>query len=134
MSDKPQLPWHSNYLNATAFLGGITFTALVLLMESKEKIPYVDFLIPITALVSFFLIASTIGRVVLASSDEERFAKFDIVNSVFTLIGFFGLLSLIPFFVLPFTQTGAIGVGIVEIIAMVIYFWALGKGIRGVKH
>lgn len=127
MTNDPKEIWHGNYLNATTFLGGITFTALVLLIESKEKIVFAEFLIPITALVSFFFIISTIGRVVLASSDEKRFKKFDDVIATFTLMGFFGLLSLIPFFVLPFTPTGAIVVGIVEIIAGLVFFWALSK-------
>ena len=127
MTNDPKEIWHGNYLNATTFLGGITFTALVLLIESKVKIVVAEFLTPITALVSFFFIISTIGRVVLASSDEKRFKKFDDVIATFTLMGFFGLLSLIPFFVLPFTPTGAIVVGIVEIIAGLVFFWALSK-------
>ncbi|MGI0010387.1 MAG: hypothetical protein ACREAE_03200 [Nitrosopumilaceae archaeon] len=112
---------HEMYGNATAFLGGVTFTAFVLLIQSQEKFLYADWLIPSTAIVSFFLILATFGRVSLATSEKDNMKLLTTV-ATFTIIGFFGLMILIPFFILSFNLTGAIIVGIIELIGAFFFF------------
>lgn len=112
---------HEMYGNATAFLGGITFTAFVLLIQSREKFLYADWLIPSTAIVSFFLILATFGRVNLSSTEKDN-KKLESTVAVFILIGFFGLMILIPLYIFSFNWLGALIVGIVEVIGACFWF------------
>lgn len=111
--------FHSNFLNMTAFLGGITFTALVLLIQSKDKFLYSDWLIPITAISSFMLILATFGRL-LSIGNQKRGKNYDVVLAVFSLIGLFGLMGIIPFFILPFSLFASIIIVIIEIVSFII--------------
>lgn len=119
MSGNDNDAFHTNFSSFTAFLGGITFTVLVLLIQSKEKFLYSDWLIPIAAITGFLLILATLGRVVIVGN-AKRGENFDKVLAVFALIGFFGLALMIPFFILPFNLVATIAVVIIEIVSFVV--------------
>jgi len=100
----------------TAFMGGITFTAMVLLMQSAEKINFSEWLIPATAFVSFLFIITTLGTLV----DPQRHIGVEkqhfTVNLIFLKIGFIGLIVLIPLIVFSFSLIGSIIIGILELV------------------
>lgn len=113
--------FHSNALGVTGFLGGITFTTMVLIMQITEDLPLKEFLITGTAIVSVLLIVSTIGMVHVAFNPKkagENFAKF---LQTLATVGFFGITLMLPFLVHPFTEIGAYVLVIVEIVIIITY-------------
>jgi len=64
---------------------------------------------------------ATFGRVRLTTAHKLSSRKFEDLMDYFTLIGFLGLIVLIPFFVLPFSFIGSIIVGIIEGIGVYFY-------------
>jgi len=118
--------FHSHALGVTGFLGGITIASMVLIMQIHKEIEYSEWLIPGTAIVGTFLIISTIGMIHVASNEKagEQFAK---LMQKFASIGFFGLMTLLPFIVFPFSQVGAIVLVIIEVIVMILFVSKRGK-------
>ncbi len=118
--------FHSYALGVTGFLGGITFATMVLIMQIHSEIEYSEWLITGTALVSVLFIISTIGMVHVAYNEKkagENFANF--IKNLATL-GFFGLMIVLPFLVLPFSTGGAIMLTVIE--GIIGYFFVTKRG------
>lgn len=99
-----------------AFLGGITFTALTLFIQSANTLKFVNILIPLTATISFLFILCTLGS--MRSSVHKDFKK---LIYVFTNLGIYGLMFVIPLSILSFNYYGALFVGITEVFSVVIF-------------
>jgi len=121
--------FHSHSLNVTGFLGGITFAAMILLMQSKKDIPipsnfpsfYLEALITATAISSVFFIISSVGMIRVASGEKSEDETFSKAMSVFAGLGFFGLMALLPFMILPFLWEGSLIVAGVEAVTLGIF-------------
>ena len=105
-------------ITSSSFFGALTFTAFVLLMQFSENIQYSEILIPWTAIVSFFFIIVTISVLNIDEiKNTERFRKLLKFSFV---IGFYGLIFLIPFLVLSFSVIGFIVILFLEILVVAI--------------
>jgi len=112
-------------ITATSFFGALTFASFVLLMQFSDKIQYSEILIPWTAVVSFFFILVTVGILNADNiSNKERLRK--LLKFSFVL-GFYGLIFLIPFLVLSFSFVGFIVILIIEIICVAILNSTISK-------
>jgi len=112
-------------LTTSAFLGGLTFTAMIFVMQSREDFVYQNFVyypeIMITCLggISFVFVLASIGHLDTATHIFSVFGKTHKLSFKFSAIGWICIIILIPFLVLPFTLVGAIVLGAVEIILSV---------------
>lgn len=107
-------------ITVCGFFGALTFTAMVLLMQFSEDIQFSEVLIPWTATVSFFFIITTMGFV-NANVEKSHPNRYVVLMKSCFLIGFYGLIFLIPFLVYSFTIIGAIIIGIMEIIIVIVF-------------
>lgn len=107
--------FHSNALNVSAFLGGTTFAALILIIEVKEKFRHADWLITATAAVSIFFIISTIGMIHIASGNKTKGKTFANTMEWFSSAGFIGLMGIMSYVVWQFTKIGGIVVGLLAL-------------------
>ena len=129
-SFNPQLP------TVTAFLGGLTFTAMILIIQFSENFalsyfpPYPELLISFSAVVSFFFIMSTIGGAVDQRNAALITSNYRSFVYVLLVLAWVGLLILIPAFLLPFSLIGTIVLVIIEVICMIAYI-KLQPGIVG---
>jgi len=110
------------------FLGGISFTALVPLLQSSYVfepigwgiwgVIYFDALITMVAGVSVAFILSSIVSVSLAAGTVEanQVKKRDNVASNYFIVGWLGLLIVIPLLLVPIVWVASLIVGILEII------------------
>jgi hypothetical protein len=114
--------------SVTAFLAGVTFTAMILLFDKSESmtfmIPYVSLplvsvLIPLTAIVSFLFILGTLATLRQPVDGGSVHKKFYNMTLFYISAGFIGLLIIIPLVIVNYTWIGAFVVGIVEIITAV---------------
>lgn len=110
----------------SGFFGGLTFTAMILLMQFSDEIKLSEILIPWTAIVSFFFIIVTIGFV-NADVKKSHPDRYRYVIMFCFLAGYYGLIFVIPFLVYSFSVLGAIIIGIIEIIIVVIYNTSIAK-------
>jgi len=131
-------PFHAHALNVTGFLGGITFAAMILIIESKDKfvfsppeslmpliesIPmklnYAEQLINLAAISSVLFIVSTVGLIRLAAGEKDTKDKYSRFMEYLASAGFIVLIMiLLPALVLPFSLIGAIVVFIIGIIML----------------
>ncbi len=121
MSGKPYWSFNPQLPTVTGFLGAVTFTVMILLMESSSKFVYSEILIVWTGAVSFLLIVATLG----GSTDQRNASSLtpqfiNLVKGCYFL-GFFGLMILIPAIVYSFSLIGAIVITIIEIIVYAIF-------------
>ncbi len=113
--DKPEIfNFNSQSPTVNGFLGGITFTALILLIQSPHTFKFIHILIPLTAGVSFSFILAILGT----SMDGNVHRSFFRLNVGFITLGLFGIMLIIPIMVYSFSLYGSIAVGMFEIIAM----------------
>lgn len=105
----------SNAITVCGFFGALTFTAMVLLMQFADQIKLSEILIPWTAIVSFFFIIVTIG-LVNVNVEKSHPNLFWYVMMFCFLVGFYGLIFVIPFLVYSFSEIGAFVIVIIEII------------------
>jgi len=120
----------------TSFLGGITFAAMILLMQSSEKftvdhqptfllqLMYPDGLILGTAIISVLFIAASIGLIRPASgvghTEKERLHLMELLAS----LGFIGIMILLPLLIYPFSPYAAIIIAAVDFaISAIIYYY-----------
>lgn len=117
MSKKIGSSFHEYSLSVTGFLGGITFAAMVLIIESQDKynynipygIPYPQLLITGTAIISIFFIISTVGAIRIASGEKKPKDSFSRFNTMVADAGLYGLIiALLPGLILPFSFYGAV--------------------------
>ncbi len=113
-------------ITISGFFGGLTFTAMILLMQFSDKIQFSEILIPWTALVSFFFIIVTIGFVMI-DIEKSHPKRFRYVMMFCFLAGFYGLIFVIPFLIYSFTVTGAIIIGIIEIFIVAMFNTSIAK-------
>lgn len=132
MSDKPSGPnqFYQHSENTTAFLGGITFTAMILLLEFSSNMETSEILIPGTAIISILFIMSTVGTLKMKAEDDIK------DNTIFPKFvkqcgraGFFGILIILPILIVEFSFVGAITIIAVEIflVIMFLYFAKISK-------
>lgn len=99
-----------------AFLGGITFTALTLFIQSANTLKFANILIPFTAVNSFLFILCTLGS--MKGVVHKDFQK---MIFIFSNVGIYGLIITIPVAILSFNYYGALIVLIVEISSVAIF-------------
>ncbi len=102
----------------SSFLGGITFAAMILLMQSSDKfstVPlsslsplYPNGLIIGTAVTSVLFIGSSIGMIKPASGLRKTEKEHPRLAGTMADLGFLGLMVLLPFLALPFSIAGAV--------------------------
>lgn len=120
-SFNPQLP------TVTGFLGGITFTAMILTIQFSEKFSalqftsYSEFLIIYSAVVSFFFIIATIGGSIDQRNAPLITNKFRMYVGIMFSLGLYGLLGLIPAFVFLYSITGTIVLVVIESICIALF-------------
>jgi len=114
-------PFHGHAQNVTGFLGGITFAAMVLLVESNDKISNADILITMTALSSMLFIFSTIGMIRVASGVNKIDSEFARLTEWLAVAGFIIFMLVLPLVVLQFSLAGGILVGVGEIFVLAIF-------------
>jgi len=99
-----------------AFLGGISFSALMLFIQSANTLKFVNILIPLTATISFLFVLITLGTMKTTVHKDFR----DLIY-IFTNIGMYGLMAIIPIAILSFNYYGALIVFIAEFLLTLIF-------------
>ncbi len=121
-------------LLVTSFLGGITFAAMILLMQDQtafhvahwifSPVSYSKLLIIGTAFTSVLFIISTVGLIRLGSGEKNKDDSFGkLVDGVATS-GYVTLMVLLPALIFPFSKIGAYAIGFVELTLMVAFLWS----------
>lgn len=107
-------------ITVSGFFGALTFTAMILLMQFSTEIKYSEILIPWTALVSFFFIIVTIG---ILNIDAQKIHpdRFNHIVMFCFIMGFYGLIFVIPALVYSFTEIGSYAILVIEIIIIIIF-------------
>lgn len=119
--------FHSHALGVTGFLGGITIASMVLIMQIHDEIEYSEWLIPGIAIVGVFFIIATIGMIHVASNEKESGKQFAKLMQRIATLGFFSMMVVLPFMVFPFSGIGAIVLGIIEGVIMILFVSKKGK-------
>ena len=120
-------------LSTTAFLGGITFAAMVFVMQAQEQFIfqnisyYPDILITFLAGISFTFILSSLGNMDVAAGILPAFGDMAKYSLRMAVAAWISVLVIIPFLVLPFTLIGAFIVGMLEAIVAVRYITHTGQ-------
>jgi hypothetical protein len=108
-------------LNLSGFLGGLTFAAMVFVMQAQENFIfqnlsyYPDILITSLAGISFTLIFSSLIQVDAVTGLESPKSKLSQLSMDMALLAWFSVLVIIRFIVLPFSLIGGVILGILEI-------------------
>lgn len=133
MNSNDYTSFDSNAITISGFFGALTFTAMVLLMQFADQIKFSEILIPWTAIVSFFFIIVTIGLVNanVAKSHPDRFRY---VMVFCFLVGFYGLIFVIPALVYSFSEIGAYVILIIEIIIVVLFNTSIDPYFKQKSH
>lgn len=109
----PESPFHTNALNVSAFLGGTTFAAMVLMIEMRDSIgSHPNWLISGTAMVSVFFIVSTVGLMHVAAGNAKKDGDLAKAMEWFSNVGHAGLLFVISLLIYQFSHLGGIVVGV----------------------
>ena len=109
-------------ISLNGFLGAITFASMILLIQSSDQIMYSEFLISSTATVSIFFIMATLSSVPALNKKSILTTSHEKMIVAFSVLGFFGFLIIVPFILASFSIVGAIVVGIIEIISVIIWW------------
>ena len=103
--------FYANSLFVTTFLGGITFAAMILLIQVPNdflsrvnNLPpyYLRVLITGAAMTSIFLIVASVGMIRVAAKEKTADHIFSNFMNLFATIGYIGLLTLFPLLLYPF--------------------------------
>ena len=121
MSDDELHAFNPQVPTVTGFFGAIVFASMILLMQFSDNIKFSEFLIPITAVISFFFIITTIGGATHESHAEKITKNFRRLIKFCFIIGYYGLIFLIPALVFSFSEIGAYLLFGLEIIIVIIY-------------
>ncbi len=122
-NDDNESPWSFNpqLPTVTGFLGALTFTALILIMQFSSDIKFSEILISITATVSFLFIIVTLGGAIDQRNSHlitKPFIRFVLVCYT---IAIFGMFVILPLLVYSFSLMGTIILIMIEIITVL--FW-----------
>ena len=90
-------------------------------MQFSENVKYSEYLIPFTAIISFFFIVATIGSAIDPSYANLISNKFRIFVKTCFLFGFYGLIAIIPALVYSFSEIGAYIIAVIELITLIIH-------------
>ncbi|MDA4127002.1 MAG: hypothetical protein OK452_07345 [Thaumarchaeota archaeon] len=137
-SDKSKREIHEQSLSTAGFLGGISFTGLVLVLSSASTFNTPVWIIPAegyfvivaTSLAitsTLFIVASLSMQQVASGTADIDSPKADFAVYCF-LLGVLGFLIDLPLLLVPFTTVGAVAVVVVEIILA--YSYVTLSGIR----
>lgn len=127
MSDKPskENPFYQHSENTTAFLGGITFTAMILLLEFSTNLIYSEILIPGTAIISILFIMSTVGTLKMKiDNDIKDNTKFPEFVQTCGRAGFFGMMVILPLLIVEFSLIGTIVIIAVEVFLIIMFLYS----------
>jgi len=119
----------SQAITITGFFGALTFTAMVLIMQFSSIIMFSEILIPWTAIVSFFFILTTIG-IINADAEKKHPERFRRVIMFSFMVGFYGLIFVIPALVYTFTIIGAVIIFVIEVTFLVIFNSSLASPLK----
>lgn len=111
----------------SGFFGGITFATIILLMQFSENIKFSEYLIPLTAIISFFFIIVTIGGSLQQDTVENITTLYRHFIQVCFVIGFYGLIFIIPALVYSFNEIGAYILGGIELVVVIIFIRIIPK-------
>jgi hypothetical protein len=124
--------FYEQAIPVSGFLGGLTFTAMTVLIQSKDKfsspitifpllsLDYYQILIAAMAVISVLFITSAVGMINIASGIRSKGTYVTTMDLLMTL-GFYGLLIFLPMIVIPFSVIGAAIVITIEIIYITIF-------------
>lgn len=112
-------PFHKNMLTVTSFLGGITFAALVLIIEFSHNntyefphwmpLNYLEILLISTAFTSTLFILATVGTIKIAAGEKNLDSLFTKITTILADAGFYAfLIILLPLLILSFSLNGSI--------------------------
>lgn len=123
-------------LTVTGVLGGITFAAMILIIESKDKfeaqlpilffnsIDYPELLIVGTAFVSVLFITATVGQIRVAAGEKNAKNLYTRFLGKLSLVGFYALVvGLLPALIFPFSLIGALFILLMSL--GIVFFLAL---------
>ena len=128
------LKFAEHELTLSGFLGGLTLSSLVLIMQTKEAFEftpvsayfyYPELLIDGLAVIIVFFIMAAVGLVKVASGGTNQNSKFTKIAENCLSVGFYGLCGFIPLLLLPFSIVGSIGVSILIIMCIIWYIKSL---------
>jgi hypothetical protein len=105
---------HGQFVNVTGFLSGISFTALILLIQFSDRFLFSEWLITGTAIVGVFLILASIARIWFIDPANKLSDALIFLTGFVTLAGLFGLIAIIPFILWTVTPIGAIIVAVIS--------------------
>lgn len=123
---------HQQALTVMGFFGGLTLTALVLILNSPAE--FHKGIGPVTGSMYFQLVTtyvagvgaiSTIGLVAFLEVGSGMLPKFSRVDQYATglfLVSVFGFMGILPVLLLPYTPGGALGILVIEVVLLVTYF------------
>lgn len=121
-SDKSHWSFNPQLPTVTGFLGALTFTALILIMQFPSEIQFSEILISITAIVSFLFIMATLGGAIDQRHHHLITDQFMGVVSVCYVLGIFGMFAILPLLLFSFSVIGTIVLIIIESITLIFYF------------
>jgi hypothetical protein len=114
--------FHQQALLTAGFLGGISFTALVLVLQAQAEFTpnawgwlgalYFLILISLMGSTSAFFVFASVAMTGLAAGRALK--KRDDFAFICFVLGFFGVIFSLPFLLLPFNWVAALVVGIIE--------------------
>lgn len=106
----------------TGFLGGITFGAMILFLDSSAQFKYSELLTPVAAMASIFFIFATLGSI--KSSDEGKIHEyfFELIG-FFTLAGLIAIMVIIPLVVYAINPMASYAIIIIESACLVCFFF-----------
>jgi hypothetical protein len=125
-AENPTVRLHQQALLTAGFLGGLSFTALVLVLQAQAEFTpstwggwgdlYFGILISLIGSTSaFFIFASFVMMGLAAGWHQGTALKMrDDFALVTFLLGFLGLIIFVPFLLVPFNLVAALVVGAVE--------------------
>ena len=121
MSDDKIVGFNPQVPTVTGFFGAVVFATMILLMQFSDNVKFSEFLIPLTAIISFFFIIVTIGGSTHESYADKISKNFKRLIKICFLLGYYGLIFIIPALVFSFSEVGAYVLLGIEIIVVILY-------------
>lgn len=113
-------PKNDHILTVSVFLGGVTFTALFFLLQSKDILKNYDLLVVLTAFASILFILTTVGRMSISSGYTPS-SIFKQLVGMFALIGLFLIFTILVLLIIEVNLVLGIIVGIFTFTLFVLF-------------
>jgi len=113
-------PKNDNTLTAYVFLGGATFTALFILIQSKDIIKNYDFTIFIVAIASILFILAVVGRLNISNGIIKSGTTYSRIIGIFALAGLFLILLTLVLLIVEINIVLGVIIGICAITLFII--------------